>query len=321
MADGQFRIRDMEIVVALHKEGNMTQAAKRLGFTEPALSKQLKEIERRIQTLLFERGNGGVVATASGRAFIAHAMEIIQSFRRAIHEAHESKHSEPHRLRIGVSTFHPLSVIEMLHSVELRLYRNLSVEIVTAYSLDLIAKLQQHELDLALVTTPPPNSQITSVRVATNPFMIAVRSSHPLAEKTSVRLTEIAPFPWIFFNRNVHYHLHDMIQQRVKEDFGPISVRHSISHEDQIVALLTDNQVIAWITPAGKDKILNNGLKFIPLLDPQILLERRLATLANNKSPLVSEYVRNFMKRVEEQRAPLQLQLPSGLEGNGAMQG
>ena len=123
MAGGQFRIRDMEIVVALHEEGNMTQAAKRLGFTEPALSKQLKEIERRIQTLLFERRNGGVVATASGRAFVGHAMESIQSFRRAIHDAHEIKHNEPNRLRIGVSTFHPLSVIQLLHSVELRLYR------------------------------------------------------------------------------------------------------------------------------------------------------------------------------------------------------
>jgi len=108
MTDGQFRIRDMEIVVALHEEGNMTQAAKRLGITEPALSKQLKEIERRIQTPLFERGDGGVVATASGRAFVAHAMEIIQSFRRAIHEAHETKNNEPNRLRIGVSTSHPI---------------------------------------------------------------------------------------------------------------------------------------------------------------------------------------------------------------------
>ena len=316
MAGGQFRIRDMEIIVALHEEGNMTQAAKRLGFTEPALSKQLKEIERRIQTLLFERGNGGVVATASGRAFVAHAMEIIQSFRRAIHEAHESKHNEPHRLRIGVSTFHPLSVIEMLHSIELRLYRNLSVEIVTAYSLDLIALLQQHELDLALVTTPPPNSQITSVRVATNPFMIAVRNSHPLAEKTSVRLEEIASFPWIFFNRNVHYHLHDMIQQRVKEDFGPISIRHSVSHEEQIVALLTDNHALAWITPTGAKRVANSDLRFVPLDDPQIRLEMHLATLINNKSPLVSEYVRSFMKRVEEQRGPLQLQLPIRMKGD-----
>ena len=53
MTEGQFRIRDLELVVALHEEGNMTQAAKRLGMSEPALSQQLKKIERRIQTAPF----------------------------------------------------------------------------------------------------------------------------------------------------------------------------------------------------------------------------------------------------------------------------
>jgi hypothetical protein len=46
----------------------------------------------------------------------------------------------------------------------------------------------------------------------------------------------------------------------------------------------------------------------------------RLATRENNNSPLVSECVRSFMKRVEEQRAPLQLQLPIVLRGNEAVQ-
>jgi hypothetical protein len=41
-----------------------------------------------------------------------------------------------------------------------------------------------------------------------------------------------------------------------------------------------------------------------------------IATLANNNSPLVSEYVRTFMKRIEEQRPPLQLRLPIGMKGD-----
>jgi molybdate transport repressor ModE-like protein len=89
MTEGQFRIRDLELVVALHEEGNMTQAAKRLGMSEPALSKQLKKIERRIQTPLFERGNGGVVTTGSGRSFVANpsttrSIGCVSEFRRAI---------------------------------------------------------------------------------------------------------------------------------------------------------------------------------------------------------------------------------------------
>ena len=202
MTEGQFRIRDLELVVALHEEGNMTQAAKRLGMSEPALSKQLKKIERRIQTPLFERGNGGVVTTGSGRSFVAHAAESVQAFRRAVHEAQESKHNALHRLRIGVSTCHPLNLIEMLRTVEMRLYKNLVVEIVTAYSFELMADLQHHDLDLVIVTSPPSSALITSLCFATNPFMIVVRQGHPLAGKASLRLHELGPYPWVFFNRN-----------------------------------------------------------------------------------------------------------------------
>jgi ATP-dependent exoDNAse (exonuclease V) alpha subunit len=56
-----------------------------------------------------------------------------------VHEAQESKHNALHRLRIGVSTCHPLNLIEMLRTVEMRLYKNLVVEIVTAYSFELMA--------------------------------------------------------------------------------------------------------------------------------------------------------------------------------------
>lgn len=206
MTPGHFRIRDFELIVALHDEGNMTQAAKRLGITEPALSQQLTKIERRIQTRLFERGSAGVVTTGAGRVFVVHALEIIQAFRRAVHEAHEAKHNEPSRLRIGMSSFLPLHLMDLLRSVQLRLYRNLSLEIVTAYSLELLALVQKCELDVALVTSPPPNAQITSLCIVKDPFMIAFREAHPLASRTSVTLEELVPFPWVFFNRNVHYH-------------------------------------------------------------------------------------------------------------------
>jgi DNA-binding transcriptional LysR family regulator len=320
MTVGHLRIRDFELIVALHEEGNMTQAANRLGITEPALSQQLKKIERRIQTSLFERGNGGVITTGSGRAFVARAMEIVKAFHRAVHEAHETKHNEPHRLRIGISSFHPPHLIEMLGSVELRLYRNLSLEMVTAYSLDVFALVQRCDLDLALVTSPPPNAQITSVRVATNPFMIVVRKKHPLADKASVTLDEIVPYPWVFFNRNVHCHLHDSILKRAKAESGAVGIRHSVSQAEQAIPLLTDDQTLAWLTPAGAERVVHNGFKSIPLVDPHIRLDIHLVTLANNKSPLVSEYVRSFMKRIEEQRPPMQLQLPIGIGIDNSLQ-
>jgi DNA-binding transcriptional LysR family regulator len=304
------KIRDLELVVALHEERNFTQAAKRVNISEPAFSKRLQLIERRVQAKLFTRGPDGALVTASGRSFVEHAQVSIQAFYQAVNDAQDAKYSEHHKLRIGASAFLAPHLIELIHSTELRLYRSLSLEIVTGNSCDILLQLQHHQFDLALITSPPPSAAIISVHVATNPFMIVMRPSHPLAIKQAVRFSEVVKYPWVFFNRNVHPPLHDLILQRTQAEQQTAKIVHHISQADQAAALLTDNALLAWLTPAGAERVVRGGFIRVPLLDEYIHLETRLVTLASNESRLISEFVRSFMKRIEEERPPTQLQLP-----------
>lgn len=313
MTTNHTRIRDLELVLALHEEGNVTRAAQRVGISESAFSKQLQKIERRIQMQLFERKNGGVVTTASGRAFVAHAYDSVHAFYRAVNEARESRFAEGHKLRIGASCFLGRRWVEILQSVELRSYHGLNVEVIAAYTFDLLSRLQRHEIDLALVTSPPSNTAITTVSVASNPFIIVMREHHTLAAKQSVNLHEVAQFPWVFFERNVHPSLHGQILHKMQAEKLNARIWHLVSQADQVPALLRDDSLLAWLTPAGAKRIVGDGLIEIPLNDSEIRLETHLAALAANKSPLVSEYFRAFVKRVEEDRGPVQLTLPIGL--------
>jgi len=171
----RLKIRDLELIVALHEEGTFTQAAKRVGVTEPALSKRLLLIERMVQARLFNRGHDGATITGAGRHFVEHIQESVYSFHRAIHEAREAKQGERHKLRIGASAYLPSEMIELVRSIELRLYRDLVIELATEYFAELMAKLQRHQIDLALVTSPPPSAAITTLLIATNPLMIGFR--------------------------------------------------------------------------------------------------------------------------------------------------
>jgi DNA-binding transcriptional LysR family regulator len=310
MTSGHTCIRDLELVLALHEESNVTRAAQRVGISEPAFGKQLQKIEHRIQMQLFERSNGGAVTTSSGRAFVAHAYDCVHAFYRAVNDAHESSFGERHILRIGASCFLGKRWVELLQSVELRTYRDLNVEVIAAYTFDLLSRLQRHEIDLALVTSPPWNTAITTVSVASNPFIIVLREHHTLAAKQSVNLHEVAQFPWVFFERNVHPSLHDRILQKMQVEKLNARIWHLVSQADQVSALLCDDSLLAWLTPAGAQRVVGDGLIGIPLHDSEIRLETHLAALAANKSPLVSEYFRAFVKRVEEDRGSVQLTLP-----------
>ena len=260
------KIRDLELVVALHEEGSVTQAAKRVGISEPAFCKRIQLVERQIKVRLFERGHDGTKATDSGLTFIARILESIHSFHRGVHEAQETKRGEHSKLCIGVSAFMPPELIELLRSIELQLYRDLTIEIDTGYSFELLTQLQRGHIDLALVTSPPEIAAITTLCLATNSFRIVFHEGHPLATKQSTTLAEVVEYPWVFFSRSIHPYLHD--------------------------------------------RASNHGFVNLPLLDEHLHLETHLATRADNKSQLVSEYVRRFVKRMDLRRPPEQLSLP-----------
>jgi molybdate transport repressor ModE-like protein len=304
------KIRDLELVVALHEEGSVTHAAKRVGISEPAFCKRIQLIEQQIKARLFERGHDGVKTTDAGFAFIAYATEIIHEYHCAIHEAQEATHGEHSRLCIGVSAFMPPELIEFLRSIELPLYRDLAIEIDTEYSAELLTQLQRGHIDLALVTSPPEIAAITTLCLARNSFRIVFREGHPLAAKQSTTLAEVVKYPWVFFNRSIHPYLHDMILERVANEQKQAMVVHHLSHAEQATALLTDDALVAWMTPAEALRAADHGLANLPLLDEHIRLETHLATRADNKSRLVSEYVRRFVKRMEQNRPPEQLSLP-----------
>jgi hypothetical protein len=87
-----------------------------------------------------------------------------------------------------------------------------------------------------------------------------------------------------------------------------VNIVHHISQADQVTALLTDSQSLAWLTPPGAERVARDGLVRIPMLDGQIRLETHLATQATNNSRLVSEFVRSFVKRTEDLLASRQMQ-------------
>ena len=188
MTPGQTRIRDLELLLVLNEEGNMTRAATRVGISEPALSKQLRKLEQRLRLKLFERGNGGMVTTGSGQTFVAHAYDCFHAFHRAVNEAHDSQFGEQHRLRIGASSYLSNGWLERLQSVEFRSHRKVSIEMMTGFTFDILGRLRSGEIDVALVESPPGNAEVSTVRVANDSFMIVMLREHPLAGTKSVGL-------------------------------------------------------------------------------------------------------------------------------------
>ena len=164
------RIRDFALLLALYEAGNLTGAALRIGITEPAASQQLRSIERRVKMRLRESNHGGDKLTAEARALLPAAGDIVQAFHRGMHDANEARHGGHRVLRIGASSFLPEHWHRRLESVEMQIHRNVKLHLDLANSEQLLLALQRHDLDVALVISPPRNGKVTSRCVAKSPF-------------------------------------------------------------------------------------------------------------------------------------------------------
>ncbi len=304
------RVRDFALLLALHEAGNLTVAAQRVGISEPAACKQFKSVQRRLKMCLYESNNSDDKLTAAAHALLPAALDIVQAFHRGMHDAQEARHGGQHILRIGASSFLPERWHQLLESVEMRLYRNVRPQLDLANTEQLLLALQRHDLDVALVISPLQNGKLTSRCVAKSPFMIVFREGHALAGHQSVSLTEVVSYPWIFFHKSDHPWLHDLILRRAETVGDGVRIVHRVNHSDHVPRLLTDDRLLAWLTPTGAERIARPGLVARPLDDPKIRLETHLAVLTDNSSPLVAEYFRCFLAQVEEDHSPLQLTLP-----------
>ena len=301
------KVRDLELVVLLSETLNVHAVADTLGMTQPAVSKRLQDLERHVRAKLFERDNAKVAITAHGRHFVKHARVSIESCRRAVTEARACLDEDAPVLRAGKSPFVDQDLVSVLNAVALPLFPGLRVDCEADFSCDLVRSLLQKTIDFALVNSPQKIGKINFVSLRMAPFLIGFRDDHPLANRNGLTFVDIAEFPWMLFSRRAHPLLYDQLLRRA-EDLG-ISYRitHSFLHPEEALPHLSSSDAVVWLTPNAAGSIAYRGIHKRPLLDEQMLLETFIASRADDRSVVVNEFVRAFVRKVNQLSKPRHL--------------
>ena len=303
-------VRHLRSVIVLADELNFTRAADKLHITQSALSKQITELEQHLRFALFTRDNKKMVQlTEAGRTFVGEARSALHHAERAVHLARAAHEGCDGVLSVGHSPFADPAWISTLLAIELPLFPKFRVKLASELPMDLIRSVLAGQLDLAVVTAPPPNSKLIATPFTRAPLYAVFPDTHHAAIKDSVALDDFADDTWILFAKCVQpLAFNETMNVAEREGIQPKEV-HEIMGSQQALHLVMEGIGIAILTEATARACHAEGVVVRPLANRSLCFETSIVMRKDNTSRLANAYIMAFLRKYQRGR-PEQMKLP-----------
>lgn len=198
----ELELRHLKAIRAIAETGSLNKAAGVLGVAQPALSTQLKRIERALGGALFLRDRTGARPTPLGEMVLERALMVLPAVQEIQAEAVRFARAvdRMRRLRVG-GTHGPLlgGLVDKLSTA----YPDVSVGLHTTWSVaEISAMAAAGRIDVALIgvcgqSAPPEEERLHWQLLGTDPVFVMLTESHPRAAQPEVELGQLAGERWV----------------------------------------------------------------------------------------------------------------------------
>src|SRR5580693_8479740 len=196
-------LRHLRYFVAVGEEQHYRRASRRLRVAQPALSRQIRELEEEVGFKLFDRLPRGVKLSAAGRLFLEDARRILQAVSEATARAARVARGQSGTLRVGFTenaSWHGV-VPDSLRRFRER-QPDAELQLTPATSLEQIEGLRSGRLDAGFVfNMSKTDSELDHIPVALQHVELAVPKGHPLIKLKKLRLRDLGDASFVWFPR------------------------------------------------------------------------------------------------------------------------
>ncbi|MFF4485336.1 LysR family transcriptional regulator [Streptomyces sp. NPDC001544] len=191
--------RDLRYFVAVAEELHFTRAAEHLYVSQPALSKQLRALERQLGAELFARDRHGVALTAAGEALLPHARRVLAAWAQGAAAVEAAKAAQRSTLVVGMSTSPGRGgLLPAIRSRFTAAHPEATIRLRQVSWDDPTAGLADGAADVAFVWLPLPDEERYGwTVVAEEPRLLALPDTHPLAARAEIDFADLVDEPFL----------------------------------------------------------------------------------------------------------------------------
>src|SRR3989454_1490138 len=213
-------LRHLRYFLAVGEALNFTKAAAQLRVAQPALSRQVQDLEDEIGVDLMKRSPRGVTLTAEGKLFLEEVRELLKRADESVEKVRALARGEYGELHVGYAPSPTVEILPPALTAFQKAVPRVKVLLHDLSSDELIAGLRNATLELAIMVEPFAE-QTTGIQfevLRTYPLCVAMTAVHPFARMKSIPLEKLAAEPLVGLRRkdySEYYHVLDHIFARI----------------------------------------------------------------------------------------------------------
>lgn len=178
-------LKQIEYIIAIANEQNITKAAQTLFMTQSALNQQLLRLERELNTQLFYRSKNSCILTPAGEIYVKNARQILQIKKDTYQMISDLNETQQGNISVG---FNPGRGTRMFADVYPRfhaLYPNIFIHPAEFYATVQLEMISQGRLDIAFATFPATYkvTSVSCIELDTEALCLVVPDTHPLIQE------------------------------------------------------------------------------------------------------------------------------------------
>lgn len=189
----------LRLVLALHEHGSLGKACGPLNLTQPALSRNLRELERHLGVTLFERHPSGLRATQFCHAILPYAANMVQEAAQVIEEVRILAGESRRMLRIGTVSAATMTLVPALIEQLTAEVPDTRIKVLEGMADLLMGALKSHDVDLVIAGPVAHDDEVERVLDLgqSDNCTVLIGETHPLRHQPAVSAAALLAQRWV----------------------------------------------------------------------------------------------------------------------------
>jgi DNA-binding transcriptional LysR family regulator len=284
--------RLLRYFAAVAAEGNLTRAAERLFVSQPALSKQIRQLESQLGTPLFTRSRAGMTLTPAGQALAGVTPAVLAGWDQALRQTMTAASRADQVVRVGFMSSAANEATQQIIAAFTSRRPGWRVDMQQAAWSDPTAGLADGDVDAALLRLPFPGQDAMRIEVLlTEPRWAVLPAAHPLAARDQICFRQLWDEPFVAASTETGW-WRDYWLATSERQGHPVRIGYVTNQPDAWLTAIASGYGIALAPESAARYYARPGITYRPVTGVSPSQVGVAWPPANDTSPVVQDFVR-----------------------------